>query len=422
MRAVLLCQAMSVVLMAYCLSLPGNVSEAEEIERLDVAVLERRIDKYCLTNNQSWRDTECRDIIQMLESGTDGVYQRKELRLLLARANGNLAKFEANVAERTTAAENERKIYETILDQDPEDVEVLYRYALSLPADRSVAVLQKLLELDPQHLNGRAILAAELQQLGGKKNLTEAAEHRRQVYRDETGSMKLYAAMRAYEAYRHADLPATAAEFRDSVKADFAVDDALRDLTSLTHQNVGLEQKITKAGTIIDRFCIAAYFMLEIVEPCMQATKLAENSSYEHPNDPRLLRLTISGLNQIVRYDASYTSALQSAYTRLLELEPESTEALYGYAQLLTGSKRFELLKKIVRLDQSASGVMHYSLAQEYMERGQPNEALEEFRKAFELAGPRYKRSFGDDLVRMLRNEGLDEEAMIVEKQLQGIG
>lgn len=380
-----------------------------------------RVEKYCFSNNDDWRDRICMAIIDELDCHLDSGHDKIQLRLVLARAYEGIAVYSRILKRKKWAAEKRSMIYERILEKDPNNTEVLYLYSNSLPVERSIEVLRQLLAVDPNHYLGRTMLGLKLTQLGDNNRLEEAKEHFKVAYLYAPDGMKQLSAMNAYRAVASISSAMEAREYRDFLRTDMNVDRYISDATLAVNSKNTLEAKLEAVKNIVDRFCPRAYMMIGDSLTCEKGLAFLEQLLSEYPTSTDIFQVLIQGRTQLSNLDSQKTPELIDTYKRLLDVNPHSTAIQYQYAQLLSPDKARQLLLAILERDPDAPAQVHWSLANNYRSTGEVKIALQELEKAFELADDKGKRSYGYNLIELYRELEMEGKARRVENLLRNV-
>lgn len=390
--------------------LASRVPGVAEIRSLDADALGKTARQFCAPRNLVANEQECRAFIKLLENIELDPRRLKEAQLVLAEVYGDLAMSAADERERAHARRQQYAIYEALLADSPDDVEILKHYAYAHEDDdATAALLRRALGINPHDATAHWILALTLLSRGDEGSMLEGLDHFRSAYNYAEGAFKLQMAANFYVRLGSNGFGEEAERFKRQLQNDLQARERMRKAEEAIKSNMEVNDAALAVHDLVGTFCHSQYLLVE-QETCSHALVLIDDLQQRAPHSAAVLAMAVDAHRRVLTGRATPD---QHPENILLQMSDELLD---------TESRSVDLpvLRKIVSDNPTAHPAVRASFAEALDHAGEPAEAIRQLRHAFDVSRTdEHKRIYGERLIELLQEEGRDDEARRIICQLR---
>ncbi|CAN5329988.1 hypothetical protein BH24PSE2_BH24PSE2_01690 [soil metagenome] len=359
----------------------------------------------------------CREYISKLEEKND---ESRDGRFELAQALFHLAIIVGPTKERREILKKKNKIYEGLLNDFPNDSEIIRKFALTHFDDNAtVRLLKKLVTLTPDDSGAHWILGQVLTDSTDDTKIRDGLLHYAQAYEFAAAQRKIGMGSEYIVVLQQLGYRRRASQFLEKMLDDLDIEELLSRASELPETYILQPPPFPNALTrLIDIVCHFKFLHVERSR-CDTALQIAVQLQQMFPSNIALADLLVSAYESVISATSTAPdideASIRRAYQLRVQHDPDNPLLLRAYGSHLDESEREEVLSQQIDAYSATPAATHAALAEEYWGLEEREEAIRHMYRAFRHDSA----SYGDRLITMLQEVGRAEEAASVESQLR---
>ncbi|MGH8542880.1 MAG: hypothetical protein ACREX3_04425 [Gammaproteobacteria bacterium] len=386
-----------------------HTQDSTELTALDADALGRMARSFCAPRNFVANQDQCRVFIEELQTTEFEPSRSKEANLVLAEAYGDLAMSTTSQREQTEARSRQYAIFERLLTNAPDDIEILKRYAYAQQdEDKRASILREVLNIEPRDVTAHWILGLNLMGRGDEGSMLEGLDHLRAAYANAEGAWKLQMAAEVYTRLGASGFAKEAEDFKRQLQTDLRTSKRVTKAERSVESSQAVDAVAAVVQDLVGTFCHSQYLLVE-QGTCMHALTLVDKLKERAPEDAAVLALALDAHQRLLKgtftADGKSEAMLGKWADKLLDAEPDQGD--------------LAVLQRIINDNPDVSSAVRASFAEVLVKAGRRAEAIDQLRKAFDGSSSEQKRRFGKRLVNLLQEEQRQSEADAIIRRMQ---